>query len=85
MQGLDQDITGNWGEDSVPPGTLLPAELETGMRIDIGNMDEFVNVTVKSVEEVSIWGDTMYVIMVDELDFPIIIGSGVHVPLAQDD
>lgn len=80
MSGLDRHITGNWGEDSVPPEFLRAYELgtiEPGTVIDISSPDgPELPVTVVSVEpgRASYW-----IVRVKELAFPLQIKSDATV------
>lgn len=73
---LDRHITGNWGEDSVPPEFTEVENLEAGQVIDVGDQtEEEVFVTV---EYVTVRGNEVRV-STKELAFDLIMNRGEQV------
>lgn len=73
---LDRHITGNWGEDSVPPEFTTAELLEEGQSIDIGDpTEEQVFVTV---ELVTVTGNEV-LISTKELGWPLRMNVGDQV------
>jgi len=88
MQGLDQHITGNWGEDSVPPEFIKAEDLpnlEGGVEvtIDVGSQtgDRIVLATVESATP---GADGVYVKAV-QFDYAFFIPNGTDVYFADED
>jgi hypothetical protein len=84
MQGLDRHITGNYGEDSVPPEFVWGEDLDTltpGTKLEIGVGEHSVVVTPKS----AVFGDATVYLTVEELQFPLAVGKDAPVRFADDD
>jgi hypothetical protein len=91
MRGLDEHITGNWGEDSVPPEFITAADLadmEAGqvVKIDVApykDPDQPGQV-VATVERAVVMDGTVYVHS-KEFAFPFVIPSDMTVYFADDE
>lgn len=87
MQGLDQFITGNWGEDSVPPEFIKAEELgdlEGVVKIDVGSGIENDHQIVATVERVTDKGHYVSV-WAKEFAYPFVIDKGTPVYFADDE
>ncbi|MGW6597918.1 hypothetical protein [Streptomyces sp. NPDC055036] len=68
MTDLDRHITGNYGEDSVPPEFTTAENLEEGDVIDVGDQTEepvFVTVELVTVD------DEEVIVNTKELSWPL--------------
>ncbi|MGW4446440.1 hypothetical protein [Streptomyces sp. NPDC004682] len=78
MNGTDLDryITGNWGEDSVPPEHTMAESLEPGDVINVGDLTE--EDVFLTVEYVTVRGNEVR-ISTKELAFDLIVNRGTQV------
>lgn len=88
MRGLDQHITGNWGEDSVAPEFIKAEELgdmeaSATIRIDVAPQSEERQI-VATVKSVAITSGFVYV-TAEEFAYPFIIPVGTMVYFADDE
>lgn len=86
MQGLDQHITGNWGEDSVPLEFVKAEELgdmEGEVRIDVAPQidDEPIVATITSVVITS----GMVYVKTKEFAYSFVMPVGANVYFADDE